>query len=259
MQPSCRSRKPPSEVCVLGAVTFFSRSPPLAVDTAVVPSQLHPPRQGLHSSQTISPYIFRCFAQFWVHDVLSFSLRWQHGLPGDTRCCLSAVLSLTCCFNDSSKRQRAAQHLAKGRGMKMEDTIWKGWHMWIHKKVHEGRGINFREKISLSFLPFCIPKHQLRVTLLNAIFISFHFVPLRIFLQIKSWVELSHNRPLVRTGSSFSTCDLIHDQTEISSALFSIQNYQAGGFVRLFANWCNYETYKFLFSFAEIVLFKRFC
>lgn len=74
--------------------------------------------------------------------------------------------------------------------MKMEDTIWKG-DMWTRKKMHEGKGINLGKKNKLLFLPLPLPKCEINVTSLNAIHVSFDFVPPYILLKIKIWLELS--------------------------------------------------------------------
>lgn len=87
----------------------------------------------------------------------------------------------------------------------------------------------------LSFLLLSVPKYELHVTAYcNHYFFS--FCSAMDFSRNQELSRASHNRSLVRTGPSFSTSDLISAQTEISSAFFSIQNYQARGFMRLFAN-----------------------
>lgn len=52
---------------------------------------------------------------YFEHTFCLFPLQCQHKLRADMHCCLSAVLSLTCCSCDSSKRHRATQHLAMFR------------------------------------------------------------------------------------------------------------------------------------------------
>lgn len=78
--------------------------------------------------------------------------------------------------------------------------------------------------MSLFFPLLLLPKYELNV-ILNKVFpIYFHFPPLWILAtkeELSRAKLISNYRPFVRTGSS-PTCGLIHEQTEIFSALFCV-------------------------------------
>lgn len=126
------------------------------------------------------------------------------------------------CFSESSKTWRAAEHLPKGREFKMENTVPK-WRIYVSTwMVYEGRETYCGKQIFI-FPPLPLPRYELNVTLFKATPASFHLALLWTLAtnqELSRAKLISHNRPYVKTGSSFPTCDLNRDQTDFFSFVF---------------------------------------
>lgn len=111
--------------------------------------------------------------------------------------------------------------------LKAENLRWRiqyqnGGYTWAHEWYTKAEGHIAGKQICI-FPLLLLPRYELNVTLIKASPTSFHLVLLWILAtnqELSRAKLISHNRPYVRTGSSFPTCDLNHDQTDLFSLVF---------------------------------------